>query len=80
MATNDEIKRRLFANPLFWVDKQVALETALEDGTIPVGDSNLPYVVSELAEARFKITAYINSGKITQAEVDAEIERLEDNE
>ena len=58
--TSADIKRRLFANPIFWVDKECALARALADGTVPEGDINRSTVEAEL------------NGAITQADVDAE--------
>ena len=68
--TND-INRRLFANPLFWVDKQVALEVALADGTVL--DKNRPFAMNEAGEARRMVEQFISNGEISQAEVDKEI-------
>ena len=68
--TND-INRTLFANPLFWVDKQVALEIALADGSVL--DKNRPHAMAEANQARRAVEKFITDGKITQAEVDKEI-------
>ena len=70
-APDDPVDRRLSANPLFWVDKRVALETALIDGTVL--EMNRAYANAEIADAKVKIATFIVEGKITQAEVDQEI-------
>ena len=67
----NDINRRLFANPLFWVDKQCALERALADGTVL--EMNRPHALAELGQAQAKVRTFIAAGKITRAEVDAEI-------
>ena len=70
--TSSDIKRRLFANPIFWVDKECALARALADGTVPEGDINRSTVEAELTEARGKVRGFLANGAITQADVDAE--------
>ena len=70
-APDDPVDRRLSANPLFWVDKRVALETAFIDGTVL--EMNRAYANAEIADAKVKIATFIVEGKITQAEVDQEI-------
>ena len=67
----DDIKQRLSADPIYWIDKQVALETALADGEI--ADANKIWAAAEIAQAKAKVKDFLASGKITQAEVDAEV-------
>ena len=77
--TADDIKRKLFANPMFWVDKMCALQTALDDDTFPPDDPNHSHVVAELAEAEQKVNQLILQGKVTKEDVAAEIKFQEDN-
>ena len=71
MSKADDIRRRLFANPIFWIDKMVALQTALDAGT--VDDMNRATVEAEMEEARAKVEGFLRDGKITQADVTAEV-------
>ena len=71
MSKIDDIKRRLFANPIFWVDKMVALQMALDAGE--VDDMNRAIVEVELKEAREEVANALSTEMITQAEVDAEV-------
>ena len=61
-----DIRKRLFANPVFWIDKDVALTRYLED------DPGDPVITAERDAARARVRQFVSDGSITQAAADAE--------